>query len=190
MVLIGDLLYAVERDAVAEIDVRSGSILRRIALPEPGFPNDVAADDRGILYVTDSSKGAIYRLSGDAFEEWIRKGELQDPNALFVRGVDLLVGNSGDNCLKAIDLETGAIRSVIHLGPGVIDGIKENETGDLLVSHWEGRLFRIRDGVATKVLDTSAPGRNCADFEYISGKRLVVIPTFYDNRVAAYRIAP
>ena len=61
--------------------------------------------------------------------------------------------------------------------------------GNILVSHNEGRLFRITpSGGVTKILDLTVIGRNIADFDFIPEKNLVVFPTFADNRVLAYNI--
>jgi len=57
------------------------------------------------------------------------------------------------------------------------------------VSQWQGRIWRVTPrGEATKLLDTTTPEVKSADFEYIPDERLIVTPTFYNDRVAAYRI--
>jgi sugar lactone lactonase YvrE len=113
------------------------------------------------------------------------------PNGLFAQGGRLFVGDNGDQRLKAVDLETGAVRTVAKLGPGVIDGLQSDGQGNLIVSHWEGRLLRVSpEGSIEKLLDTTVPGQYLADFEYIPGSDLIVAPTFFDNRVVAYRLEP
>ncbi|MFH1681410.1 MAG: hypothetical protein ABIH26_12320 [Candidatus Eisenbacteria bacterium] len=191
MAIRGSRLFVVERGGIAEIDLSSGEVAARREIPGARFPNDVAIAPSGELFVSDTEGHSIYRLSGGAFEEWMSGGEIMNPNALFVRGGELLVGNNGDRTLKAIDLGTGRTRTLARLGPGIIDGIQQDAGGDLLVSHWEGRVFRVKaDGTAEKILDTTALGRNCADFAYVPGRRWAVIPTFADNGVDAYEIRP
>jgi len=61
--------------------------------------------------------------------------------------------------------------------------------GSLLVSRWEGQLFRIsREGEVLELLDALPQGWNTADFEYLPEEALLIIPTFLDNRVRAIRI--
>lgn len=69
----------------------------------------------------------------------------------------------------------------------------------LLVSHHEGRLFRVAlpaepGGEATarvtKLLDTSVKGVPLASFAWIADEGLAVLPTFTDDRVMAYRLPP
>jgi hypothetical protein len=72
---------------------------------------------------------------------------------------------------------------------GTIDGLESDREGNLLVSHNEGRLFRISpDGRVETILDTTALRMNIADFTYAPGKNMVVFPTFTDSRVAAYNL--
>ena len=70
------------------------------------------------------------------------------------------------------------------MGAGIIDGIRVDNQGRLLVSHWEGQTYVITDdGQLTRVLDTMPERLNTADFEFIVARGLLIIPTFLGNRV-------
>jgi sugar lactone lactonase YvrE len=129
-----------------------------------GFLNDVAAAG-GAVYVSDSRAGIIYRFRDGAFDVFIPEGQLSDPNGLHIYDGTLYVGNSGDGTVRAVDLADGSMRTFASLGPGIIDGIESDGGGNLLVSHWEGRLYRITpDGSVSRILDTTSPGVNIANF--------------------------
>jgi sugar lactone lactonase YvrE len=101
----------------------------------------------------------------------------------------LIVGNNGDGNLKKVDLETKEISTIIALGAGIIDGVETDGDGNYLVSHWEGRLYRITpDGRKEKLLDTTAPEINCANFAFVPEENLLLVPTFFDNRIFAYKL--
>ena len=185
----GGTLYAVERAAVAEIDIASARVTGRVALAGAGLPNDIAIAGNGDLYVSDSRRNVIYRIADGRAEEWLAGPEIAQPNGLLVHRGRLIVGTNGDGCLKAVDLETRRVEIVANLGAGLIDGIAADADGALLVSHNEGRLLRVApDGRVTTVLDTTATRMNIADFGYAPALKLVVIPTFTLGRVAAYRL--
>lgn len=189
MAVSGGTLYVVERGSLVEIDIGSAEIVARHRVPDARFPNDVAVDEDGRVYVSDSAASVIYRLADGAFEAWVTGGEISNPNALLVWGGALLVGNTGDRRLKSVDLETGEVSTVAEFPPGNIDGIRTDERGDYLVSHWEGRVYRVDPaGKVERILDTTVAGENCADFEYVADERLLVAPTFRGDRVAAYRL--
>jgi hypothetical protein len=189
LALAGRTLYAVERRSVAEIDVESGEIVKRHALPIARFPNDIAVDDSGVVYVSDSGTSSIYRLGPEGFETWLQGDDVAQPNGLHVHGGKLIVGTNADHELKAIDLATGEIEVVAALGPGIIDGIEADRNGNLLVSLYEGKLYRIApSGEVTKLLDTTAVELPVANFSHVIGEGLLVIPTLEGNRVNAYRL--
>jgi sugar lactone lactonase YvrE len=184
----GDRLWVAERTGLAVIDIETGSILERHEVGA-GFPNDVALDRDGRVYLSDSGNGVIYRFANGEFEEWLSGNQVQSPNGLHVMGNELFIGVNDDHCVKAANLETGELRTVANLGPGIIDGIGDDGNGNIVVSHWQGRIFRISpDGDVTKLLDTSVPVTQSADITVVPETGMLLVPTFLGNQVVAYRI--
>ncbi len=182
-------LYAVERTGLAEIDIPSAEIVNRIAVPGAAFLNDVAVSDDGTIYISDSRKNSICRISGGKAEDWLTGPSIEAPNGICVFQGKLIIGTNGDGCLKAVDLASKEVSTLINLGQGIIDGIASDGEGRLLVSHNEGRLFRISpDGRVSTILDTTALRMNMADFAYDPDRNMIVFPTFTDSRIAAFRL--
>jgi len=182
-------LYAVDRAGLVEIDIAAAKIVNRIPLPGAAMPNDVAVAENGDVFVSDSAGSGIFRIAGGQAEVWLKGPGIAGPNGIHVLKGKLVVGTNGDGCVKAVDLATKEIAILANLGPGTIDGIESDRQGDLLVSHNEGRLFRVTpDGRATKILDTTARRMNMADFAYDPVRNQVVFPTFIDSRVAAFKL--
>ena len=190
MVVAGDRLFAVERVGIAEVDLETREVTARYPLPGGGLLNDVAVDAGGNLFVSDSRKNVVYRRAfGGEFEEWLAAPVVSQPNGLLVQDGRLLVGCTGDNALKSVDLATKNVTVVARFEPGAIDGIKVGHEGDLFVSHAEGRIYRLSaGGKVAKIVDTSGPGQYTADFDYVPEKNLLIVPTYVDNRVVAYRV--
>ncbi len=189
MCLLDGRLLVVDRRGVVEIDTASGEILARSELPGARFPNDVALGPDGTVYVSDSAGNAIYRSTGDAYEVWMQGDGLASPNALLFLDGKLLVGNGGDGILTSIEPSTLATREVARMSVGPIDGIKPDGSGGLLVSQWEGRLYRVSpSGDLERLVDTTTPGTRIADFEYLPDSGTVAAPTFTDDRVVFYSL--
>jgi len=189
MVIWEDKLFVVERARLAEIAIETREVLARYAFPQPRLPNDVAVDDAGRLYVSDSRKHVIYRLIDGEFEEWLSGAGIGSPNGLLIHDGRLIVGNNADHSVKAVDLSSKKIVLIARLEPGIIDGIKVDDDGNYIVSHAEGRIYRITvSGEVSKLIDTTGPGQYTADFEYIADKKLLVVPTLLNDRVIAYRL--
>jgi hypothetical protein len=72
---------------------------------------------------------------------------------------------------------------------GGTDGI-ENVTGnDFIVSTWSGVIYYVKgDGTKEKLLDTREKKINTADIGYDAKNRIVYVPTFWKNSVAAYEV--
>ena len=149
----------------------------------------VAVADNGDIFVSDSRKNCIYKVSGGRAEEWLSGTSIPAPNGVHVLKGKLFVGTNGDGCLKAVDLATKDVSILANLGVRTIDGLEADREANLLVSHNEGRLFRVSpDGRVETILDTTALRMNIADFAYAPARNMVVFPTFTDSRVAAFRL--
>lgn len=188
MALDGSTLYIVERQALVAVDVESGEIIERHPIPGAAFPNDVSVAPSGAAYVSDTAGNAIHRFEGGEFSVLLAGGEISEPNALLVDGDRLLVGNGGDSALKSVDLETLEVSTLARFREGNIDGIAAARDG-LLVSHWEGRVYRVsREGATEKLLDTTTSGARAADFGYDPATDTLFIPTFFTDQVVGYRL--
>ena len=183
MIIRDDRLFIVERRNVAEIDLESGKILNRLPLPQPG--NDIAMDEMSNLYVSDSNNGAVFKTVDGKFVEWLKADEIGGANGLLVIKKELIVGSSKNHSIVGVDLENKAVREIARFREGVMDGIDLDENGNLLISVYQGRVYRISpDGEKTLLL--YLPDTRTADFDYIPGKKMFIIPTLENSTVMAY----
>ncbi len=185
-------LFVVERFAVLEIDTKAGKIVKRHPIPKPIFLNDIAIDPaNGDMYVSDSNQHVIFKAGGGQWETWLTGKEtgIRQPNGLHLYAGKLYIGNNGDTSIKVANLADKKVTTLVRLEKGIIDGIRNDRQGNLLVSQWDGRVYRISPGGDVSLLLNTMPlGLNTADFEYIAEKGLMVFPNFFQNKVSAYKI--
>jgi sugar lactone lactonase YvrE len=189
MLIHDDKLYVVERTNVVEIDLNNGEILNRFKIPAgPGmFPNDIAVDKNGNMYISDSNRSIIFELSNGEIEEWLKDEKIINPNGLWVHDNKLIAGISRTHSILTVDLNTKNISKLATFNSGIMDGIKVDKRGNYIISIYEGILYRVTpSGEYTKLLHI--PDSRTTDFEYIADKNLLVIPSLEENIIRAYEI--
>ena len=105
MTIKNDKLYVAERQGIAVIDLEKGEIVERIEVPGSDFLNDIAADNNGNVFISDSRKNIIWKVTNNKAEEFLTYPDVEDPNVLYFHNNKLLIGNSGDSRLKAVDVK-------------------------------------------------------------------------------------
>ncbi|MBN1416297.1 MAG: hypothetical protein JW973_14440 [Bacteroidales bacterium] len=186
-------LYIVERFGVVQFDLESEKVETRYRISGPGFLNDIALDSIGNIYVTVSDKATIYKISNHVTEKWLESSEIEGINGIIVDNDKLIVGVTGDSCLKSIALTDKKIEIIARFPPGIIDGIKKYGN-DYLVSHFEGNIYQVHEGdifvELTELLNTREQKIHCADFEFIDEQGLFVVPALWDNCIIGYKYNP
>lgn len=188
MGISGNLLYVTDIDQLVIIDIQKAEIIERLNIEGASFLNDVAIGDDGTVYFSDSDTGYIWTYSNGKLEAWITEG-LERPNGLFVEESRVLLTSSGSEDLKLIDKSTRQFETVTReIGHG--DGIEFTGTeGHYITTSWAGEIFLIYpDYSKLSLLKTSDQEINSADIGFNMSRQMVYVPTFFDNRVVAYKL--
>ena len=175
-------LYVTDVDELVEINIESGKITNRFKVRNAKFLNDVAVGDNKVFF-TDMQDNKIYALDNGKVQLW-KETTLNSPNGLAYHNDKLLVAANGLNVVS----KEGEPRTIAE-GIDASDGIGIVDDNAYLVSNWNGEVYYIEEGKEkVKVLDTKDQNMNTADIEYIRDRNLLLIPTFRDNRVVAYKL--
>ncbi len=183
-----NLLYVTDITAVVVINIDSGNIIESYNIEDASFLNDIAVSPEGLVYVSDSDKNRIHLISKGNVETWLDDEMLGGPNGLFWDHKYLMVASSGDAKFRKIDMSNKNIIDVVS-EIGIGDGIAKDAKGNYIVSSWAGQVFYIfENGDKIELLNTQEKQMNTADLDFNTKDNLVLIPTFFDNRVIAYKL--
>ena len=176
-------MYAADISEVVVVDIRNGRLLKKIPIEGASGLNDITVTDKGIVFVSDSKTGRIWKLEDE-------KPTLYLENVTGANGLksvkDGLVYAKGP-ALMIVD-DKKQIRQIADIGHD-IDGIEPIGNGDYLATSWVGYIYYVyANGQTELLLDTHEQKKNTADIGYDPVKKIVYVPTFFDKRVVAYQL--
>jgi len=177
-------LYVSDIKQLVEIDIEKGVVSAKYDAPDAVFLNDVTACMNGMIFVSDNRTAKIHVLNEGKFTVWMEGLPLETPNGLMAEKGKLLVG---DKNIYEVDIKTKKVTLLIKDAGGV-DGLEKNKDGDFVFSNWPGRIFIHKNGNTVKLLDTTAQELKTADIDYDLKHDLILVPTFFDNHIVAYKI--
>jgi len=184
MARVKNNLYVGDVDAVVVIDIRKGKIVNRITVEGAQGLNDVSADSKGVLWVTDSKLKKLHRIENGKAETYL--DGLKGPNGILAHQNELYILDAGGMYRIEKDKTLTKITDGME---GGTDGIEHVSGKDFIVSAWAGAIWYIDEkGNKELLLDTREKKINSADIGYDARKRILYVPTFFKNTVAAYRI--
>ena len=182
--LFNGLLYTAEIAAIAVIDIANASIIKRIPIEGAVMLNDVAVDSKGVVYVSDTRTGKVYRIEGDKPTLYLEN--IPGANGLLTVNTDLYVAGATTfqkaNAAKEItkiadDFESG------------LDGIVMVAENEFVLSNYKGILYYVKaDGTNQLLLDSRTNRIMANDISYNSQTKTLYVPSFGTNRVIAYKV--
>lgn len=184
MVATDEYLYVTDIDRIIRIDIKTGKIAKKIHVEGSSFLNDME-EYKGRIFISDANENKIYVLEDDEVSVFREEG-LSGANGLYETDGILYSGNN--NYVLQFDLESGDEGKTIA-EVGGIDGLKEYDKKTFMTSDWKGNVYKVnRAGTTKLILTTEGKNIQAADFEYITEEKELIIPTFFHNTVAAYRL--
>ena len=182
--LFNGLFYTAETSAIAVIDVYKGTIINRIPVEGAVMLNDVAVDAKGIIYVSDTRAGKVYRIENGKPSVYFEN--MPGANGLLTVNTDLYV-------LTAASFQKADANKVItKIADGFesgLDGIVMIAENEFIISNYKGILYYVNaDGTKQVLLDTRANKIMSNDISYNSKTKTLYIPSFGANRIIAYKV--
>lgn len=208
----GDKLYVTDVTELVVIDIPSAKVLKKYPLNNALFLNDPAIGPDGSVYVTDTLRNTISKLSTDGtYEVWLKDEKLESPNGAVVIGEYLYISSWGKTKGTTVEALTNAkptgklIRvkladksiETLSKGPvGNLDGIEPDGKGNFYVSDWVSGDIYLISGTGTllakyemaKMLGVKST-KGLADIEYLEDKKQIWAPMMLNGAVMVFSMA-
>jgi sugar lactone lactonase YvrE len=141
--VMGDVVYGLTGSALKAIDLNTKETLFKLTITGAGFLNGLTNDGESTLYATDFSNREVYaidvsNINQPTYEKFI-SNTFETPNGILYDGANnrlLYVTWQSNAQIKAIDLTTKAITTVVSTNLNNIDGIDDDAEGNFYVSSW------------------------------------------------------
>lgn len=182
MAISAGKLYVTDIDQLVEIDIATAKVSNKWKVEGAVFLNDVAAHN-GTVYFSDMNTGKVHAYANGAITT-VSEGHTS-LNGLAVAGDGTIYGLDASGLKKwNADGTTTIINATVTGG----DGLVILGDGNYIASRWQGEIYFANDSTQTLMLDTKAAESNTADIGYNAAQKIVYVPTFFKNKVAAYKL--
>jgi len=175
-------LYVTDIDELVEIDIATEKITNKFKVEGAQFLNDTDTYD-GKVYFTDMNTGKVHLLDGGVVSTISEGNESINGIAVASDGTIYGLDASGLKVWNA-DGTTTILNSAVTGGDGLV--ILGN--GDFVASRWQGEIWFATAEGETLMLDTKGLESNTADIGYNAADQVIYVPTFFKNKVAAYKL--
>ena len=184
MALVSGVLYVADITEIVSVDFKTGNILKKHKIDGAIALNDITADEKGTVYVSDSRAGKVLTYKNG--EAKVLLENLKDVNGLKWHNNKLYI--TANNAFLEYTPETKTQREICKLENGG-DGVEPYKDG-FFVTSWLGYLYHVDANGNRKTLrETHQTNKfKTADIGLDQKKGILYIPTFFGNTVEAWKI--
>ncbi len=175
-------LYVTDINQVVEIDIATAKVSKKHNVPGAQFLNDLATHN-GKVYFSDMNTGKVHLLDAGKITT-ISEGN-ERINGIAIAADGTIYGLDASGLVK---WNADGTSTVVNANITGGDGLVILGDGNFIASRWQGEIWFANDSTQTLMLDTKDAESNTADIGYIPAEKIVLVPTFFKNKVAAYKL--
>ncbi|MFT6126069.1 MAG: hypothetical protein ACJAVA_000529 [Flavobacteriaceae bacterium] len=182
--VLGNTLFAVASNRIKGYDLSNEDEVMNLIIPGVSFLNGLTNDGANTLFVTDFSAGKIYSIdvsdiSNPTYTELVSNTG-GTPNGVLYDGTNnrlLFVTWGGSAQVKAVDLGTNLVTTIITTSLTNIDGIVDDSLGNYYISSWSpDRITKYNNDFSISEIVTTPSLNNPADIGYNQDTDIMGIP--------------
>lgn len=185
MEVMGNNLFVIGGGQIRGYDLTTAQQVMSLSIPGASFLNGMTSNGTNKLWVTAFSNDKIFEVDvtslAFAFATEIVANTVSTPNGIVYDGPNnrlVFVGWGSNAPIKAVDLGTNQVTTLVTTNLGNIDGIDEDSQGNFYISSWSpDRISKYDNAFANPPVTITAPGvNNPADICYAKAIDTLAIP--------------
>ncbi|MEF3694157.1 MAG: SMP-30/gluconolactonase/LRE family protein [Candidatus Cloacimonadota bacterium] len=185
-------LYIADQKQVITVDIPTASILTTLPIEGAKNLNDIALDDKGFLYVTDTEANAVFVVNVP--ESSVRK--LTDPNLEAPNGIAfdrprkqmLIVSTIEKSPIMMINTETLEFGIFTNSVYNQLDGIAIDDKGRIYFGSWDTNAIYLIPQEQNRFEVFKNELRSPADFYYHQPTQELLVPLWEKNRIERFKL--
>ncbi len=185
LLIVGDTLISVSNTSVQGFLLSDGRRVFNISIQDAVFMNDVTADKKGNLYVSDTAAGKIYEISLKTGKYSTLIDSLVNPNGLLYdsRRNAILICNWGANAkIQSFGLSDLILSDLVRTELSNLDGLAFDAAGNIYVSSWgSNAVYRFDASFKNPPVLISEGHNGPADIFIVKNKNRLCVPNFISN---------
>ena len=187
LLIVGDTLVSVNNTSVQGFLLSDGSRVFNVAIEGAVFMNDVTTDNRGNLYVSDTSTGVIFQISLKTGKYSSLVSNLKNPNGLLYDSERnaILICNWGNNAkIQSFNLSDSTLSDLVTTELSNLDGLAGDDAGNIYVSSWgSNAVYRFDSSFKNPPVLISEGHNGPADIFIIKDKKRLCVPNFNSGKI-------
>jgi len=187
LLIVGDTLISVNNNSVQGFLLSDASRVFNVSIKNSVFMNDVTSDNKGNIYVSDTSTGVIFQISLKTGEYSTLVSNLESPNGLLYdsKRNSILICAWGDKAkIQTFTLSDPNLRDLVTTELSNLDGLASDSAGNIYVSSWgSNAVYRFDSSFKNAPVLVSEGHNGPADISIIKDKQLLCIPNFNSNKL-------
>ncbi|HOH46748.1 MAG TPA: SMP-30/gluconolactonase/LRE family protein [Candidatus Cloacimonadota bacterium] len=185
-------LYIADQQQIVTVDIPTASLLTTLPIEGSKYLNDIALDDKGLLYVTDTEADAVFVVNvPEASVVKLTDPNLEAPNGIVFdrpRKQMMIVSSIQKSPIMVINTETQEFGIFTNTIYSQMDGIAIDDKGRIYFSSWDTEAIYMipQEQNRFEVFKNELPSP--ADFYYHQPTQELIVPLWEKNKIERFKL--
>ncbi len=183
-------LYVADMDILHIIDIPSVKIVSSVKIEGALNLNDIAIDDKGLIYITDTTANSIFLYDSKKQSQTVIKNALLTaPNGIVFdapRKQMLIVCFMDKSPIISLNTNTRKVEVFMNTVYNELDGIAIDELGRIYFSSWKERAIFVIPQEQNRYEVFRRDLRSPADIYYHQADSKLMVPLWEKNKVVSF----